>query len=73
MRAAISALLVLIACNPGPVTPPPPDASDAGIYVACCAAMGDTTPECQQTLQHVVEAHLTSIDMACSKCGLACP
>jgi hypothetical protein len=61
------------ACTPAPVpVPPTPDSGDGGAYVACCASMGDTAPECPATLQHVVKTHLTTNAAACSKCGLAC-
>ena len=61
------------ACHsPGPV-PPAPDSGDGGVYVACCASMGDTAPECPRVLQHVVESKLATNATACAKCGLACP
>lgn len=61
-------------CTPSPApVPPVPDSGDGGVYAACCAAIGDTAPECPRTLQHVVETKLTPNATACAKCGLACP
>jgi hypothetical protein len=67
--------LALVGCpSTGPTpTPPVPDSGDGGVYVACCASMGDTAPECPRVLQHVVESKLATNTTACSKCGLACP
>jgi hypothetical protein len=74
--------IALLGCPPGPVTPLPPDASDASPpptpigdadpYAACCAKMHDATPECPLTLAHIVQTHITSVPAACSTCGLGC-
>lgn len=69
------AVLLLVGCpapSPGPV-PPVPDSGDGGVFVACCASMGDTAPECPRVLEHVVQTHLATNATACAKCGLACP
>lgn len=85
MRSLLG-LLLLVLVNACAVTPPPvtptPDASDAAasiegaapasVYTACCASMGDSTPECPATLQHVIEKRLTSVPKACSACNLGC-
>lgn len=78
-RTVLAILAITESCSwactpptPSPL-PPVPDSGDAGAYVACCAAMGDTAPECPATLQHVAESRLTSNAAACSKCGIACP
>lgn len=81
MRALLWSVLVacLAGCPPGPVSPPPPDASDgsapvgdAGLYAACCARMHDVAPECPATLAHVAATHVAVIPEACRACGLAC-
>lgn len=85
MRSLLGLLLLVLvnacAAIPAPV-PPSPDASDASpgiegaapasVYSACCVTMGDSTPECPATLEHVVQAHLTSLPKACSLCNLGC-
>jgi hypothetical protein len=79
IRVGIFLIVGILGCPPGPVTPLPPDASDASPpigdadpYVACCAKMHDATPECPLTLAHIVQTHITSVPAACSTCGLGC-
>lgn len=77
LAAACAALAGCPKPTPGPV--PPPDSGDAASLPTCVTACAnlrtigcpegygssDSMVSCEQTCQHVVDTHLTRLDLAC--------